>query len=421
MIFDDYDVLTRTDAATPCGELLRRYWQPAALSEESPPEGPPRHVRLLGEDLVLFRDDQGNPGLLGLHCSHRGADLSYGRLEDGGIRCIYHGCLYDARGNCLDMPGEPDGGNPPRRAAIRHPAYPCCERGGVVLAYLGPGEPPLVPDYEFLTVPDHNRHVSKALQECNYLQGNEGNLDPTHNNLLHHPNRNLEHTGAKKYQRFLGGRGAVPGLQSIDAEVTDFGVRLCDMTAMGSDQKNLRIYHFVMPNLTMFPGPIQGRGGYSARWHVPIDDLHHWRYEFIFHREGRLSPEVVRGTTTEVGEGYRPVQNRANRYLQDRNSMKTESYSGIDGFGAQDGCVLEGAGAVQDRKQEHLVSSDRVIVAQRKLLMKAIGDVQAGKDPPHVIRDPARNRFPHMIIYAGVVAKSVDWRVHLKQLQAESL
>ncbi len=417
MTREENELLISTDPGSPCGDLMRRYWQPAALSEELVQGGTPMPVRLLGEDLVLFRDDKGRPGLLGVHCSHRGADLSYGRVEDGGLRCIYHGWLYDIGGRCLDMPGERGGGRPEQRAAIRHPAYPCQERGGVVFAYLGPGEPPLLPNYEFLTVPDSHRYVAKAFQECNYLQGNEGNLDPVHNNLLHHPNQNLGHTGVKKYQVFRGGRGPVPGLQTVDAEVTDFGVRLCDMTSMGKDKKNLRIYHFVMPNLTMFPGPLQGRGGYSARWHVAIDDTHHWRYEFIFHRDGPPSEAVVRGSSTDVGPGYKPLQNKANRYLQDRSSMKTESFSGIPGFGPQDGCVIEGAGPIQDRTREHLVSSDRVIVAERKLLMNAIKDVQEGRNPPHVIWNKEQNRFPNMIIYAGVVDSSIEWKAHSEALQ----
>lgn len=412
------ELLTNTDPGTPCGNLMRRYWQPAALAEELPVGGAPLPVRLLGEDLVLFRDDQGRPGLLGLHCSHRGADLSYGRVEDGGLRCIYHGWLYDIFGSCLDQPGEPGGGKPEQRAAIRHPAYPCQQQGGVIFAYLGPDEPPLLPNYEFLTVPDSQRYVGKVFQECNYLQGNEGNLDPIHNNLLHHPNQNLGHTGVKKYQVFRGGRGPVPGLQTVDAEVTDLGVRICDMTSLGEDKKNLRIYHFVMPNLTVFPGPLQGRGGYSARWHVAIDNIHHWRYEFIFHREGSPSESVVRGSSTDVGPDYKPLQNHANRYLQDRKSMKTESYSGIAGFGSQDSCTLEGVGPIQDRTQEHLVSSDRVILAERKMLLKAVRDVQEGKNPPHVILDEEKNRFPNMIIYADVVNRSVDWKEHCKLLES---
>ncbi|HZT05959.1 MAG TPA: Rieske 2Fe-2S domain-containing protein, partial [Chloroflexota bacterium] len=139
--------LTRVGPGTPAGELLRRYWQPAALSEELPRGSAPLPIRLLGEDLVLFRDEEETPGLLGLHCAHRGADLSYGRLEDGGLRCIYHGWLYDRTGRCLEQPGEPAGSRFHER--VRQTAYPCIERSGVIFAYLGPGKPPLFPAYEF--------------------------------------------------------------------------------------------------------------------------------------------------------------------------------------------------------------------------------------------------------------------------------
>src|SRR5438477_9684030 len=149
---EENHLLTRTGPGTPCGELLRRYWQPVALSAELPPGGAPVPVTVMGEELVLFRDEQGRPGLIGLHCSHRGADLSYGRLEDGGLRCIYHGWLYDRAGRCLEQPGEPAGSTFHER--IHQPAYPCIERSGVIFAYLGPREPPLFPHYEWLIVPE---------------------------------------------------------------------------------------------------------------------------------------------------------------------------------------------------------------------------------------------------------------------------
>ena len=180
---EENQLLTQTDRGTPCGELMRRYWQPVALSEELPAGGAPLKVKILGEELALFRDDQGRPGLIGLHCAHRGTDLSYGRVEDGGLRCLYHGWLYDICGRVIDQPGEPGGGA--NKAAIRHPAYPCQEAGGVILAYMGPGEPPLVPNYEFLTVAPEYRTVVKVMYECNYLQGNEGNIDPVHLSFLH--------------------------------------------------------------------------------------------------------------------------------------------------------------------------------------------------------------------------------------------
>src|SRR4030095_6941080 len=190
MIKEENDLLTRTGLGPACGAALRRYWQPAALSEELPPGGAPLPVTLFSEDLVLFRDEQGRPGLIELHCAHRGADLSYGRLEDGGLRCIYHGWLYDIHGKIIDMPGEENGGAS-FRDSICQKAYPCKEEGGVVFAYLGPDEPPLLPNYEFLAVPAKQRFVTKYLQSCNYLQANEGNIDPIHASFLHHPNQNL--------------------------------------------------------------------------------------------------------------------------------------------------------------------------------------------------------------------------------------
>src|SRR4051812_2457457 len=163
MLVEELNVLlTRTGRGTPCGELLRRYWQPAALAEELPAGGAPLPVRLLGEDLVLFRDESGQPGLLGIHCAHRGADLSYGRLEDGGPRCISHGWLYARPGRCMEQPGEPAGSTFHER--IRQTAYPCVEIGGLIMTYMGPGEPPLIPNYEFFQASDGFRVTSKVLQ-----------------------------------------------------------------------------------------------------------------------------------------------------------------------------------------------------------------------------------------------------------------
>src|SRR5437773_11855227 len=146
MTKEENHLLTQTHPGTPCGEMLRRYWQPAALAAELPPQGAPLSLKLFGEELVLFRDSQCVPGLLALHCSHRRADLSYGRVEDGGLRCIYHGWLYDIHGRCLEQPGEPTGST--FHEKIRHTAYPCAERGGMVLAYLGPGAAASLPDSE---------------------------------------------------------------------------------------------------------------------------------------------------------------------------------------------------------------------------------------------------------------------------------
>lgn len=182
MLREENDLLTQVGPGTPGGDLLRRYWQAVELSDTLPQDGVPHRIRLLGEDLVLFRDDEGRPGLVGLHCPHRRADLSYGRVEDGGIRCIYHGWLFDVSGSCLEQPSEP---GPGFKEKVHHLAYPCQEVGGMIFAYLGPGEPPLFPLYEpFRVAPDH-RYVTKIFHNCSYFQANEGNLDPCHTSFLH--------------------------------------------------------------------------------------------------------------------------------------------------------------------------------------------------------------------------------------------
>jgi len=398
---EETELLTQTDPGTPCGELIRRYWQPAALSEEMAPGGAPLPVRLLGEDLVLFRDDKGRPGLLGIHCSHRGADLSYGRVEDGGLRCIYHGWLYDIHGNCLDQPGEPGGGE--HRGSIRHTAYPCVEKAGVIFAYLGPGEAPLLPNYEFLTVPEDQVFAIKLLNEANYLQGNEGNIDPVHLSFLHR----------KINAGDLTERDLAP---KIEVEITDFGVRICTLRDTGPGERYLRVSNFVYPNFSTFPGGVS-RDGYSVNWHVPIDDTHHWKYTFTFERKKSLDKEVTRRGRSEMTPDYQPLHNKSNRYLQNRESMTNESYTGIGFvFQAHDLCVVEGAGAIQDRTKEHLVSSDKAIVAARKLLLRAIKDVQEGRDAPHVIRDPKANNFLHLITRGEVIPSSTDWKEYVAKL-----
>ena len=272
---EENQLLTQTDPGTACGEMMRRYWQPVALCEELPSGGAPLKVKILGEELVLFRDDQGRPGLIGLHCSHRGADLSYGRVEDGGLRCLYHGWLYDVCGRVLHQPGEPGGGA--NKNAIRHRAHPCQEAGGVIFTYMGPGEPPLLPNYEFLTVPAAQRSVTKIFYECNYLQGNEGNIDPVHLSFLHQyleeakPPLQRIVSGADVTDNTLLKRDIAP---HIDVEVTDYGLRIYTTRESEPGKTYLRITNFIIPNLSAFGGSTVGEG-YAVHWHVPIDDTRH--------------------------------------------------------------------------------------------------------------------------------------------------
>jgi phenylpropionate dioxygenase-like ring-hydroxylating dioxygenase large terminal subunit len=383
---------------------MRRYWQPVALEAELPPGSPPVPVRLLSEDLVLFRDEQGRPGLLGIHCSHRGADLSYGRLEDGGLRCIYHGWLFDVAGRCLEQPGEPVGSTFHER--IRHRAYPCVETGGMILAYLGPGEPPQVPGFDFLPAPYERREVTKVIRECNYHQGNEGNFDPHHVPLLHW-------TAA-------GGMSPVAPLgpnrvwlkPETETENTEYGVRLYSAQKTPTGETQVGIHYFIMPNFSAFS--FQGYGeGYGINWHVPIDDTVHWVYRVQFSRDMPVDHEAIRNSRLATSD---PPRNVRNRYRQDRASMVVDSFAGLGiSFPDQDACVTEGAGVIQDRSQEHLASTDKCLVASRVMLLKAIRELQQGKEPPYVTHDPLQNPEIRLSTTPIKVPAGEDWRTYVKE------
>ncbi len=411
----EYDVLTRTGPGTQGGDLLRRYWQPAALIEELPPGGAPVALKMFGEELVLFRDDEGKPGLLGLHCAHRGADLSYGRVEDGGLRCIYHGWLYDRSGRCLEQPGEPAGSTFHER--IRQTSYPCIERSGVIWTYLGPGEPPLFPNYEFLTVPDENVFAVKLFHDCNWMQGNEGNIDLIHLSFLHHnAQRDLSSKPGQANGRLSGG-GAAPHREKVEGELTDYGLKVCKVRDCG-DEQNFYMCTYIYPAAFCFSSETANRG-YSVNWHVPIDDTHHWKFTFLHNREQTLDKDRIRRGRLAMDAEYKPLRNRANRYQQDRSTMLAESYSGIGlVFQAQDMCVTESA-PIQDRSQEHLSSQDGPLVVSRKLLLKGLKDVAEGRDPPGVLRDVELNSFPRPFAYTLFAPNGVDWKQWIKEVEAE--
>jgi len=384
------DLLTQVGPGTPGGEMLRRYWTPAALSEELPIGGAPLPIRLLGEDLVLFRDDQGQPGLLGLHCAHRGADLSYGRTEDGGLRCLYHGWLYDRQGRCLEQPGEPAGSS--FHEKIRQRAYPCHETAGVIFTYMGPPEIPLFPNYALFRVPPEQQWVHKHYHECSYLQGDEGNIDSVHVSILH------AFLPGGRYARGPNpqggsGDGVARGARAVystvpKCEFTHFGVRIYQMN--DSDAPYVQTKNFVMPWTCAVGGGPSGTGdGYLMNWHIPIDDTHHWRYSMSFKLSGPIDPKHVIARESVTDEHYRFFRKRENRYLQDREEMKTDTFAGFGPvFVTGDHFATETAGAIQDRTQEHLAPSDAGLVAVRQALRGAIKDVQAGRDPPNVIRTP---------------------------------
>ncbi|MEE8519410.1 MAG: Rieske 2Fe-2S domain-containing protein [Dehalococcoidia bacterium] len=409
---EENDLITKTGPGSPAGELMRRYWQPVALADEIPLGGGPLPVRLLSEDLVLFRDDRGRAGLLDIRCSHRGADLSFGRIEEEGIRCLYHGWLYDVHGTCLDQPGEPAGSTFYKK--IRHTAYPCEERAGVVFAYLGPGEPPRFPDYPFLTESGDHVAVGKLLHSCNYHQANEGNFDLSHLTFLHYTRQNRGVGGGRQgpnagidEEERISGRGAAPGVEEADAESTSYSVRSYKRRRdVDAGTYHLYITEFVLPNFTVIPGGSRGQGGYGVNWHVPIDDTHHWKYSFDFLAGESVAP---RGRSGVADEQYRPLQNRENRYLQDRQEMERETYLGMGrAFLIHDLFATESEGPIQDRTKEHLGAMDKPVTAVRKLLLNAIARLEGGEEPPNVLRENG-SEHPRFSSYRGVLPDTVDW------------
>jgi len=390
---EENELLTQVGPGTPCGQFLRSYWQPAALSAELPPGGPPIPLRLMGEDLVMFRDEHGEIGLLELHCSHRGTDLSYGRLEDGGLRCVYHGWLYDVHGRCLETPAEPPGSH--LHEFVRHKAYPCVEKGGVIFTYMGSGQPPLLPNYDVLSAPDEKRFVTKHFHSCSYLQGLEGNMDNTHVPFLHRFQRSEAGSRILAEHPAEGPSASIFGPSDDGAiytryarlEETDFSVWTYDSSGWGGPD-------LVLPSLAMTGGGSQGTGdGYQLYWRMPIDDTHHWLFVLSFKISGPISQQHRHDRSWGImTPDYHFIRNQANRYLQDREEQRTATFTGLGSvFIVQDALANETQGPVQDRTKERLGTNDVSIVAGRKLLLKAIRAVQEGHEPPGVIRDPRVN------------------------------
>jgi nitrite reductase/ring-hydroxylating ferredoxin subunit len=355
------------------GELLRRYWVPALLTEELPePDCTPVRVTLLGEELIAFRDSAGRPGLVERFCAHRGASLFFGRNEEHGIRCVYHGWKFDVDGRCVDMPSEPAESR--FKDKVRLKAYSCRERGGIVWAYLGPShlEPPL-PELEWAVVSEAQRCVSKRLQECNYLQALEGGVDLSHIAFLH---RNLDAGNDGRDQTLTRG-DTVPHFEVVD---TDYGLLVAARRNVDTDQYYWRINQFLMPWYTMFP-PLVDDGIGSHAW-VPIDDESCWVYNITWNPSGPLST-VGEGIYGELLPGtYRSRANIDNDFLIQRDVQRTVSFTGIPGFAAQDSAVQESMGPICDRSQERLGSTDVPLIALRRRLNEAIQALHDGRDLP---------------------------------------
>lgn len=400
---EDNDLLTRVDRGTPLGELFRRYWIPALLSEEiAAPDGAPVRVRLLGEDLVAFRASDGKIGLLAEHCSHRGTSLFFGRNEECGLRCIYHGWKFDTEGNVLDTPAEPAGSQ--LKNKIRHTAYPCAEAGGIIFAYLGTKEhQPIFPRYPWLGVPQTQIYIAKSWLECNYLQGLEGDCDSAHLGFLH---RMFKPDARREFLNFSA--------QAPDFEFDelDCGVRAAALRQTGDGGTYARISHFIMPCIGAVPvgSMVSGKlDGFKAVYQVPSDIQNTWRYD-VFFKWSRPFGTEDSSKRDFVGADYKKLRNRRNNYLQDRAMQKSVNFSGITEFLNQDACATESMGPVVDRSVEHLGASDAFIIQVRRFIQRAVKELQAGRPAPGAIFAADRNDMSHLRCEAATLPAQVSWR-----------
>ena len=402
---DRNDLLTMTGAGTRMGTLFRRYWIPALLAEELPePDCPPVRVQLLSERLIAFRDTEGRLGLIDEFCAHRRVSLWFGRNEECGLRCPYHGWKYDVTGQCTDLPSEPESNGFRRETKLK--SYPLMEQGGVLWTYMGPPEHrPAPPAFEFSLVPASHSYTSKRLQYCNWLQAMEGGIDSSHVSWLHRDALRTDPLmkGSRGNQYNMG--DAMPRFEVADHPA---GLFIGARRNAGEGQYYWRITPWCMPSFTMIPP----RGDHPLHGHfwIPIDDENCWAWSFDYHPTRALTASertamlAGRGIHTRTIPGtYIPVANRDNDYLMDRAAQQAGlTYSGVEGIAMQDASLQESMGPIVDRSEERLVSTDNgIIMARRMLVHAALALAEHGTAPPGVDPETHRVRSAALILPDG--------------------
>jgi phthalate 4,5-dioxygenase len=394
---EDNELLTRTGAGTPMGDLLRRYWMPVVLSSEIPSGGRVKRVQLLTERMIVYRTPSGRPGLVAEFCPHRSASLYFGRVEADGMRCVYHGWKFGLDGQCLDMPSEPRESN--FAGKVCTPAYPCLDAGGVIWAYMGPGVAPALPELEWTLLPEGHVFVSKRVQDCNWFQAMEGGIDSSHIGFLHAPLDPNDRAMAEELDKasFGVGLAVLSGDRAprFDARDTDYGVLIGARRTQADGRWLWRVTQFLLPFHTMPPADIGEKIVQSHIW-VPMDDTHvvNWmvtwhterpltREEIAFHQSGRGAHvcDYAPATSEPYGD-VRTAANRDNDYFMDWDAHRTRMFCGIPGFGVQDQAIQESQGPIVDRGHERLGTSDTAIIQVRKRLMSAARALRERGTPP---------------------------------------
>ncbi|HEY7060359.1 MAG TPA: Rieske 2Fe-2S domain-containing protein [Chloroflexota bacterium] len=398
---EENELLTSVGPGTPCGALLRRYWHPACFVGELTDDRPAKRVKIMGEDLVFFRDKQGSYGCVAEHCAHQGVSLAYGFVEDCGIRCPYHGWKYDARGNCLEQPFEPPGSNYKDR--VKQTAYPVEELAGILFVYMGPAPAPLLPRWDVLARPGGLRKlIRRPLVKCNWMQIVENSADVTHTYYLH--GHMLHQQGARGvhvdyYYRPIKQYGFQPfewGLLKSWSYVGNGGA-LGDETGGG--------------NPLIFPAALSvlEHPWHSMHFRVPMDDTHTWFFwvgylanpdpnsPAVRHNCAPDCPACARIVAGEPQDPHNPLVHKLPvQYTEDGEYP-------MDAFFNQDLMAFETQGPRLDRAQEHLGASDRGIVLYRQMLREQIEVVQRGEDPLGVIRDPTKNTLIEIPVWVAEV------------------
>jgi len=386
------ELITRTGPGTAGGKLMRRYWQPAALVEELAGNRPIKPLRLFGEDLVIFKDGKGRYGLVGRHCPHRGTDLAFGRLESDGLRCAFHGWKFGVDGKCLETPAEPDDSK--LCARLQHKAYPVVEKSGILFAYMGPGEPPAFPEFDCFVAPDTHTFAFKGLIDCNWLQSLEVGIDPVHTSFLHRFFEDEDPTkGYGKMFRDKSRDTEMPMTQimreftrpRIEVEPTQYGFRVATLREIGNGKAHVRLTNLVFPNAFMIP---MSREMTISQWHVPIDDTRHYWYAIFTSFGEPVNKEEMRRQRLELYElpDYVPRRNKSNNYGYDPHEQEHTTYTGMGAdINVHDQWACESMGVIQDRTQEHLGTSDKAIIAYRKLLRQSLEENDKGETPIMVL------------------------------------
>ena len=406
------ELITQVGPGTACGALMRRYWQPVALVDEFDAALDPRMkgrplkpVRLLGQDFILFKDEQGRWGLLDRDCPHRGADLAFGRHEGDGVRCPFHGWKFDATGKCLDTPAEPAGSTLCQR--VQQASYPVIERSGVLFAWLGgEAEAPPFPAFDCFAAPSSHVFAFKGLWNCNWLQAFEVGIDPAHTSFLHRffedealgaigDNRAGKQFRSASAGEFGGEQWPMTRVMrefhrpDISFEPRPWGLQLTTLRPMTPELTHVRVTHGIFPATFVIP---LSETLTITQMHVPVDDTHTYWYSFFTSFAGPVDKDAMRQQRAQFVAlpDYVPKAGRHNGWGFDPDEQRTQTYLGMgeEDINVHDQWAVESMGPIQDRTREHLGTTDKVILANRRMLLAAIEAVREGKVPPGVA-DPS--------------------------------